>query len=118
MNHAEFRERVEKCRQPGHCFIKWWGEEEALVAQEREVLSGSLGYFLDDGDALSRHQLDVPLRVLVVEARGGARGEDDLARRDGLWETEIAQQGDNRHARGRPQCAATEEREEVSASDC
>jgi hypothetical protein len=34
MNHAELKEAIIKARQPGHCFIKWWGNDKALVDYE------------------------------------------------------------------------------------
>ncbi len=34
MNNAELREKISKERQPGDCFIKWWGDDEALVDYE------------------------------------------------------------------------------------
>jgi hypothetical protein len=60
MNHAEFRERVEACRQPGHCFIKWWGEDEALVDYEIldsflrkiETIDGAAGFELFDMEGI------------------------------------------------------------------
>jgi len=34
MNYAELQEKIGKERQPGDCFIKWWGDDEALVDYE------------------------------------------------------------------------------------
>lgn len=34
MNDASLREKIDAVRQPGHCFIKWWGEDKALVDYE------------------------------------------------------------------------------------
>jgi hypothetical protein len=31
MNRAEMQERIERTRKPGDCFIKWWGDDAALV---------------------------------------------------------------------------------------
>ncbi|GAM08706.1 hypothetical protein OR1_00979 [Geobacter sp. OR-1] len=34
MNHAELKESITRNRKPGHCIVKWWGEDEALVDYE------------------------------------------------------------------------------------
>ncbi len=34
MNYGELREKIGKDRQSGDCFIKWWGDDEALVDYE------------------------------------------------------------------------------------
>ena len=31
MTNESLRDEVTRLRQPGHCFIKWWGEDESLV---------------------------------------------------------------------------------------
>ena len=31
MNQAELKERIATARQPGHCIIKWWESDRALV---------------------------------------------------------------------------------------
>jgi len=34
MNTAELKNKIGKSRQPGHCFIKWWGNDKSLVDYE------------------------------------------------------------------------------------
>ena len=34
MSYADVRRMIERERQPSHCFIKWWGDDEALVDYE------------------------------------------------------------------------------------
>jgi len=44
MNHAEMKETIGTRRQPAHRFIKWWGEDAALI--DYELIDG----FLAKGD--------------------------------------------------------------------
>ena len=34
MNHAELKDKIATIRQAGHCIIKWWGNDKALVDYE------------------------------------------------------------------------------------
>ena len=34
MTNETLREQIANLRQPGHCFIKWWGADESLVDYE------------------------------------------------------------------------------------
>jgi hypothetical protein len=43
MTNEAVRDKIANLRQPGHCFIKWWGEDESLV--DYEILDSFLKRF-------------------------------------------------------------------------
>jgi len=59
MNHVEMKEIIGARRQPADCFIKWWGEDAALV--DYELIDG----FLAKGDKVGEV---VGFELLTLEA--------------------------------------------------
>ena len=79
MNHAELKGKIVKARQPGHCFIKWWGNDEALVdfglidhfLEQCKTMDEIKGFELIDMEGMWRVLTELDPDPLSREEEGG-----------------------------------------------